>query len=159
MDMMDAKELINCNGVGSDAMRALTKPETPSGNIKLLLHEIRHAVWRLLNEGTCSCIDLKGIPLVPGEEEGILQALGQGEARAQLRLFGASELIETSFPGVWVVTHYDARGDIQARFVEVTRVPPILCSQTADIADGLMRLAASLGVDAGYQASAVSSGV
>lgn len=118
--------------------------EHGSGNIEPLLHEIRHALTRLLEEGTSTCIDLKSIPLAPGEEERIMRALGTGEVRAELAVLGRSELIETCSPGVWVITHFDEGGAQQARFIEITAVPEILRSQEADIAAGLKRLTAQL---------------
>jgi hydrogenase-1 operon protein HyaF len=118
--------------------------EHPSGNVEPLLHEIRHAVTRLLAAGTSTCIDLKSIPLAPGEEARIVRALGTGEVRAELAVLGRSELIETGCAGVWVVTHFDEGGAQQARFIEITAVPEILRSQQADIAAGLRRLTAQL---------------
>ena len=41
---------------------------TQSGNVPLLLAEIRHALERLLASGTVQSIDLRAIPLGPGEE-------------------------------------------------------------------------------------------
>ena len=114
--------------------------EHSSGNIEPLLHEIRHALALLLNTGGTTSIDLKGIPLAPGEEEQILQALGTGEVRAQVAAAGNSEVVETGFPGVWVVSHFGEQQQIQARFIEITEIPQILRSQTADIAAGLQLL-------------------
>ena len=118
--------------------------EHASGNVEPVLHEIRHALTRWLEEGTSTCIDLKGIPLAPGEEERIVAALGAGEVRAELAVLGRSELIETACPGVWIVTHFDEGGAQQARFIEITAVPQILRSQETDIAAGLARLTARL---------------
>lgn len=133
------------NGAARETLRSIAvKVELSSGNIEPLLHEIRHALELLLREGTSTTLDLKSIPLAPGEEDRILEVLGKGEVRAALSAFGTSELSETSFPGVWVVTHYDAQDALRACFIEVTRVPAILCAQTPDIADGLARLAISL---------------
>ena len=116
------------------------RTEVSSGNIPPLLHEVRHALAALAKNGTCNVIDLKSIPLAPGEQEAILATLGEGEVRAELQSLGKSEIIETSFPGVWVVTHCDEQGDIRARFIEITRMPEILESQAPDIAEGLGRL-------------------
>lgn len=121
--------------------------ERASGNVEPLLHEVRHALARLLEDGSSTCIDLAGIPLAPGEQERIVQALGTGEVRAELAVLGRSELHETACPGVWIVTHFDQSGAPQARFIEITAVPEILRSQDADIAAGLARLTERL--DAG----------
>lgn len=116
------------------------RTEVSSGNIAPLLHEIRHALAALLDSGACNIIDLKGIPLAPGEQESILATLGEGEVRAEIQSLGRSEIRETSYPGVWVVTHYDEEGDMKARFIEVTHMPEILQSQDPDVVDGLARL-------------------
>jgi len=116
------------------------RTELASGNIPPLLHEVRHALEALSMTGASNIIDLKSIPLAPGEQEAILATLGEGEVRAELESLGKSEIRETSFAGVWVVTHYDEQGDIKARFIEITRMPEILESQLPDIADGLARM-------------------
>jgi hydrogenase-1 operon protein HyaF len=111
-----------------------------TGNIAPLLHEVRHALARLASDGETNIIDLQTIPLAPGEADKILAVLGEGEVRAKLQCLGESEVRETSFPGVWIVTHFDEMGDLKSRFIEVTRIPQILESQPDDIADGLARL-------------------
>jgi hydrogenase-1 operon protein HyaF len=113
-------------------------------NVQPLLHEIRHALAQLLEQGKETVIDLRGIPLAPGEEVAIEQALGEGEVRATLSALGPSEIRETSFPGVWLVTHYNRDDQIVGKFVEVTAIPALLMSQTEDMAAGLERLKARL---------------
>ena len=102
-------------------------------NVKPLLHEIKHALENLIENGETSIIDLRSIPLAPGEEEKILSTLGTGEVQAKLNALGLSEVIETQYAGVWVVTHYNDENNIISRFIEVTTMPNILSSQTQDI--------------------------
>ncbi len=102
-------------------------------NVKPLLHEIKHALDNLIETGRTTMIDLRSIPLAPGEEDKILNTLGRGEVLAQLNALGLSEVIETQYAGVWLVTHYNDEDHIISRFIEVTTMPEILCSQTADI--------------------------
>lgn len=102
-------------------------------NVKPLLHEIRHALDKLIETGDTTIIDLRSIPLAPGEEDKILNKLGHGEVLAQLDALGLSEIIETRYAGVWLVTHYNDENHIISRFIEVTTMPEILCSQTEDI--------------------------
>ena len=102
-------------------------------NVKPLLHEIKHALDKLIETGHNTIIDLRSIPLAPGEEEKILNTLGRGEVLAQLNALGLSEVIETQYAGVWVITHYNDENNIISRFIEVTTMPEILCSQTEDI--------------------------
>ena len=102
-------------------------------NVKPLLHEIKHALESLIENGKTSIIDLRSIPLAPGEEDKILSTLGTGEVQAQLNTLGLSEIIETQYAGVWIVTHYNDDNNIISRFIEVTTMPSILSSQTEDI--------------------------
>jgi hydrogenase-1 operon protein HyaF len=112
-----------------------------SGNVEPLLHEIAHALERLIGVGQSSIIDLRGVPLAPGEEERILEFLGTGEVRAEFEAGGRSTVNESRFPGVWVVTHHDATGDIMSRLIEITRMPEILCSQAEELRDSRERFA------------------
>ncbi len=121
---------------GSDAL---------THNVRPLLNEIRHALEKLLATGESSAIDLRSIPLAPGEEEQIVEALGEGELSAELEAMGPSEIRETGYPGVWLVTHYNADRQLMGKFIEITRVPDLLKSQDADIAQGLQRLAGQFG--------------
>jgi len=102
-------------------------------NVKPLLHEIKYALENLIENGETSIIDLRSIPLAPGEEDKILHTLGKGEVEAKLSALGLSEIIETQYAGVWVVTHYNDENNIISRFIEVTTMPNILSSQTEDI--------------------------
>jgi len=120
-------------------------------NVIPLLHEIRHALTQLLEEGKETVIDLRSIPLAPGEEAAIEQALGEGEVQAVLSALGPSDFRETSYPGIWLVTHYNRDDKIVGKFVEVAIVPALLRSQTEDMAAGLQRLEARLMEDGGNQ--------
>ena len=113
-------------------------------NVKPLLHEVRHALNKLIEDNETSIIDLRSIPLAPGEEEKILNTLGCGEVHAQLNALGLSEIIETQYAGVWIVTHYNDEDHVTSRFIEVTTMPNILCSQTEDILDSYSRLVMDL---------------
>ena len=113
-------------------------------NVKPLLHEVKHALDNLIETGKTTIIDLRSIPLAPGEEDKILAVLGCGEVEAKLNALGLSEIIETQYAGVWVVTHYNDEGHIISRFIEVTTMPEILCSQTEDIMAAYSRLTIDL---------------
>ncbi len=115
-----------------------------TGNVLPLLHEIRHALQRWLDAGEPAMIDLRSIPMAPGEEDELVSLLGEGEVHARLSALGPSDIYETRFPGVWLVTHYNDNEEIMSRFIEVIDMPSILKSQTEDIRDGQERLAAQL---------------
>lgn len=116
-------------------------------NVKPILHEIRHALEKLLNDSETSIIDLRSIPLAPGEEENIIETLGQGEVHARLDVLGPSEIYETQFAGVWLVTHYNENDSIVSRFIEVTEMPDVLRSQREDVVYALEKLATELGTE------------
>ena len=109
-------------------------------NVQPILHEIRHALGRLLETGETRVIDLRSIPLAPGEEDTIIDILCCGEVHAKLNALGPSEIYETRFAGVWLVTHYNEEKSVIGRFIEITRIPDILRSQPEDISIALARL-------------------
>jgi hydrogenase-1 operon protein HyaF len=118
--------------------------EQPTHNVVPLLHEIRHGLARLLESAAATTIDLRGIPMAPGEEARIIEALGTGEVQAHMSALGPSEIMETRFPGVWLVTHYNSENEVIGKFIEVCDMPQILKAQTEDIREGLAQLTAQL---------------
>jgi hydrogenase-1 operon protein HyaF len=128
-----------------DAIQIRAEYET--GNVKPLLYEIRHALERLLNGEDGTIIDMRGLPLAPGEEKRIEAALGEGEVRAELNALGQSIILETSYPGVWLVTHRNTEGEVIGRQIEVTFMPALLESQPEDIRAGLAALEKKLAED------------
>jgi hydrogenase-1 operon protein HyaF len=118
--------------------------DAPTGNVRPLLHEIRHALQRWLDERESTTIDLRSIPLAPGEEDEIAEALGTGEVLVQLSALGPSEIAETRYPGVWRVTHYNSNREVIGKFIEVCDLPRLLKAADEDISDGLERLEAQL---------------
>ena len=113
-------------------------------NTRPILFEVRHALEELLDSGETSIIDLRSIPLAPGEEETILKTLGQGEVHAHLSALGPSEIYETRYAGVWLVTHYNEEEAIVSRFIEITKLPDILKSQQEDMSYALAELTQAL---------------
>jgi hydrogenase-1 operon protein HyaF len=116
-------------GVGAD-----------SGNVPLLMREIRHALESLLDSGATHVIDLRAIPLGPGEEERLLAALGVGELCATFDALGRSELQECSYAGVWRITHWNSADEVTGRFIEITFAPALLAADPEDVRAGLERL-------------------
>ena len=113
-------------------------------NVRPLLNEVRHALKALLESGATHVIDLRSIPLAPGEEESIIKTLGQGEVHARLNALGLSEIYETRYAGVWLISHYNESGAIVSRFIEITRLPDILQSQHEDMSNALTGLTQEL---------------
>ena len=110
------------------------------GNVAAILTEISSLLEKLAGNSETSLIDLKSLPFSPGEYEQLRLTLGRGEVSARLDAIGMSEIIETHFPGVWWVTHYNVEGDIVADLIEIAAIPNILQSQPEDVRAGLERL-------------------
>ncbi len=115
-----------------------------TGNVTPLLHEIRHALSALLENGEQTIIDLRSMPLAPGEESHIETALGEGEVRVELNALGRSEIIETQYPGVWLITHHNTDGVLLGKYIEIALIPDILQAQQGDIQAGLEQLSDTL---------------
>ena len=121
--------------------------ETADGsahNAVPILHEVRHALQRLVESGETTVIDLQSIPFGPGDEADLCATLGTGEVTARLDALGESRITETVYPGVWIVDHYNTHGQRIAYQIEVATVPMVLVAQSDDIVDGLRRLEAAL---------------
>lgn len=111
-----------------------------TGNVAPLLNEVRHALRRLIDSGEPTTIDLRAIPLAPGEEDEIERRLGVGEVTIQVNALGPSEIRETSFPGVWLVIHYNGENEVLGKYVEIDRIPAIVVCPAEDLYDGLESL-------------------
>jgi len=115
-----------------------------TGNVLPLLHEIRHALRQLLDTGETTTIDLRGLPMAPGEQARLLDFLGKGEISVQMDALGKSEIIETRYPGIWLIVHYNSNQEVMGKFIEITRIPAILEAQTEDMEDALASLQVKL---------------
>jgi hydrogenase-1 operon protein HyaF len=113
-------------------------------NVKPLLHEIRHALAKWLEDEEPTVIDLRSLPLAPGEEDKLLDTLGHGEVHASLNALGPTDIIETGYAGVWVILHYNSEREVIGKFIEVCDIPDLLRSQQDDIREGLEQLQAEL---------------
>ena len=118
--------------------------DIPTGNLKPILHEIAHSLGRWLNEGTEHSIDLRAMPMSNAEVAQLVDALGQGEVKVTLEVLGDTEIIETRYSGVWLVTHFNEDHSAQTRTIEITDVPALLKTQRADAVYGLQQLHESL---------------
>jgi hydrogenase-1 operon protein HyaF len=113
-----------------------------------ILREIGALLENLAGGGEGGVVDLRGVPLGPADYEMLQRELGQGEVTARLEAAGPSEVRETSYAGVWWVTHRDQTEKVIAECIEVSRVPAILASQPEDIRAASLRLEKRLGGDA-----------
>jgi len=119
-------------------------PQPETGNLEPLLHEIRHALRRLVESGDETILDLRALPLAPGEEKRLEEALGVGEVEISIQALGTTRVIETRYSGVWLVTHQDEGGEVLGRTIEVTRIPALVPSQPEEMDHSLLELEARL---------------
>lgn len=121
----------------------LIEPEL-RGNALPLLHEIRHALSRLVEQGEPTVIDIQSLPMGPGDLRRLFDALGEGEVRAELEALGKTVIRESRYSGVWIIEHLDGSGGFASRFIEITWVPSLLQAQVEDVQKGLTELANAL---------------
>jgi hydrogenase-1 operon protein HyaF len=112
--------------------------------VDALLRELQTLLEALVDSGEQGSIDLKSLPMGPGDSQRLRMALGEGEVTAVVQALGPTRVAETGFPGVWWVTHYNVHDEVVAERIEVTSVPAILESPSADVAEGLQRLRSAL---------------
>jgi hydrogenase-1 operon protein HyaF len=109
-----------------------------------ILHEVRGMLEDLVDLGREATIDLRGLPMGPGDYERLKEWLGAGEVTATVDAMGPTRVYETAYPGVWWVTHYNPDEEVIADRLEITLQPEILRSHPADAHAGLDRLRARL---------------
>jgi len=115
-------------------------PSLTTSNVLPLLHEIKHALKRLVQEGEETTIDLRAIPMGTGDAVALNAYLGHGEVSATVDALGKSEILETHFAGVWMITHFNQEDEIIGRFIEITSIPSLLKSQAEDMTTALKQL-------------------
>jgi hydrogenase-1 operon protein HyaF len=121
---------------GSEAVSHRAMPGMTHNTLPLL-HEVRHALERLLRTGESTTIDLRAIPFGPGDEERLLSLLGEGEVVATLDVLGRTTVRESRFSGVWIVDHYNSEAERIAFQLEVIEIPVLLRAQTEDMYQSL----------------------
>jgi hydrogenase-1 operon protein HyaF len=114
------------------------------GNIRALLTEIAERLEKLNRDNETGMIALNCLPFTPGEYDLLRKRLGRGEVSVRIETAGYSDIIETQYPGVWWVSHYNIDGEMIADTLEITTIPEIIRSQPVDISCGLELLRAQL---------------
>jgi len=116
-------------------------------NVRAILQEIATLLNSQLESGASVAngetvaIDIRSLPLLPGDYEALEDALGTGEVSAEFDGgFGPTEIFETGISGVWWIKHFNEEGEIGAEFIEIARIPDILLSQEEDMRDDLQAL-------------------
>ncbi len=120
--------------------------ELLAGGVTAVLHEIVELLERLAATGEGGAIDLRSLPMAPGDHEHLRSALGEGEVSASFDALGPTRVRETGVAGVWWIEHRNAHGETLTELIEVTEVPEILAAARQDIGAAAQALRARLGV-------------
>ncbi|WP_455366529.1 hydrogenase expression/formation C-terminal domain-containing protein [Kaarinaea lacus] len=122
----------------------------PSAQVKALLQELLDMLQVLVETGDHNYIDIRSLPLMPGELDSLKQILGTGEVEATVNALGPTMIRETKIPGIWWVTHKNSNNEVLSEFIEVTTLPEILVTQNHDLHESpeqLKRYLEELGVN------------
>ena len=116
----------------SDIAINVEPPAQPS-QVLAILSELQTKLKALVDQGTTDSIDLRSLPLFPGDYEILKETLGYGEIHVDIEAMGPSEVYETSIPGIWWVSHYNSQDENVADYIEVTALPELLKTSQEDI--------------------------
>jgi len=116
-----------------------------------IIHEVRHALERLIAAGEETRIDLDGIPFGPGDEERLRTLLGRGEVSATVDALGPTHVQETAIPGVWILDYRNDDDQRLALHLEITAMPEMLRTQPQELETAIATLDARLESGPGAQ--------
>lgn len=116
----------------------------PSAQILALLQELRDMLDSLATSGQSNAIDIRSLPMLPGDYEFLTEFFGEGEVTATINALGPTSIKETRIPGIWWVTHRNANDEVLSELIEVTVLPEMLKTQQTDLKDASDILASYL---------------
>lgn len=129
---------------GAGARDTEAQTQTIGKGFAALLAELAHLLERFADSGECGAIDLRSLPLAPGELDRLRELLGRGEVTATLDVGGQTRIYETDFHGLWWVWHGTPDGETAAQYLEVSAVPEIVLADAADARRDAERLRARI---------------
>ena len=109
----------------------------PSAQVMAILQELETMLKQLIDTGEHNGIDIRSLPMMPGDYEQLKMILGEGEVQATVNSLGPSRVIETQVPGIWWISHRNAHDEVLAEFIEVTPLPDILKLQPGDLDEAI----------------------
>lgn len=123
----------------------LTEPDdqerTDIPIVRSVLTMVMEGLTQFVESGRTAVLDLRAVSRMDAATYRHLKdALGTGEVSARVEAELSVEVKETRYPGVWWLTHRNERGGIVTELIEITELPGILKSHTADIRAGRRRL-------------------
>lgn len=122
-------------------VQVMGQMESPTGMAQALLSELHDHLKTLSEQGASNSIDLRSLPMNQADREQLADFLGRGEVEIRLNTIGHSLIYETSYTGIWWITHYGDDENIVSELIEITRIPEIVISHPDDIATASQRMA------------------
>jgi hypothetical protein len=114
-----------------------------SNLLKALLQEIKRQLADYLENTPAEqpMIDLSSLPLLAQHIELLDDHLDKGEVNATVcDHAGSVEVWESRFPGVWRLRFRDAQGTIFLEQIEIGRIPLLLLTNPADMAQAIEKI-------------------
>jgi hydrogenase-1 operon protein HyaF len=122
--------------------------QEPAGTLSLqaiaVLGELQNLLGELAASGKGGSIDVRSLPLAPGDYALLKDFLGEGEVYATIDALGVTEVRETAIAGIWWVIHRNKHEEVLADCIEVCEVPDIMKSQSEDIQQAIETLRSRL---------------
>lgn len=109
-----------------------TVDSSPS-QLLAILSELQSKLAVLNREGTADSIDLRTLPMFPGDHEQLKETLGCGEITVSIDAMGPTEIYETAVSGIWWITHYNSEDENIAEYIEITALPELLKTDPQEI--------------------------
>lgn len=107
--------------------------DSSPGQLLAILSELLSKLTVLNREGSTDSIDLRTLPMFPGDYEQLKETLGYGEINVSINAMGPTEIYETAIPGIWWITHYNSEDENIAEYIEITALPELLKTDPQEI--------------------------
>lgn len=111
---------------------SIEPPASPS-QVRAILTELQTKLDSLAKQGITDSVDLRSLPMFPGDYELLKETLGYGEIHISIDAMGPTEIYETAFSGIWWITHSNSDDENIAEFIEITTLPAILKTADGDL--------------------------
>jgi hydrogenase-1 operon protein HyaF len=114
----------------------------PAGvmNAPSIVDELRHHAKQFRPGRRAHVVNLTLLPLVPADQEGLEQALGEGPVAILSRGFGNCRINATNARGIWRVRYFNTMNTVILDTIEVVDLPEAARAADDDYDDSLLRL-------------------
>ncbi|MDY6980701.1 MAG: hydrogenase expression/formation C-terminal domain-containing protein [Pseudomonadota bacterium] len=123
-----------------DEISVSVEPGGSPSQVMAILNELLAKLTALSEQGINDSIDLRSLPMFPGDYEQLKETLGYGEIHVSIDAMGPTEIYETAIPGLWWVSHFNSADENIAEFIEITALPAILKTDEQDLREAGQQL-------------------